>query len=122
MQKSQPKPREEHQSTLPNCRHHYSVSDAARAVGVPASWIWTWLLRGRLKSKVRFRCIWVRLWDVQELFQNHEAFWDAYLTTREPLLCPRAVRQALDRWPDLGECAYFRAPKSATLFALEEER
>ena len=102
--------------------YHYTVSAVAKMVGVPDTWIWAWLLAGRLKSKRRGKCIWVRLGDAQTLFRNERTVQEAYLATREPLSDPEAVQQVVDRWPEIGECIYFKPVReSGTFFPLEEE-
>jgi hypothetical protein len=102
--------------------YHYTVSAVAKMIGVPDNWIWAWLFARRLKSKKRAKCIWVRLGDVQTLFCSEKAVQEAYLATREPLSDPEAVRQVVGRWPDIGECLYFKPDReSGTLFCLEDE-
>ena len=122
MQKSQsntPVPCGEQRSSFHNC--HYTVFDAARLVGVPDTWIWAWLFSGKLKSKKRAKCIWVRLGDVRTLFRNERAVDEAYMATHEPLSDPEAVRQVVDRWPDIGVCMYYTPPESGTFFCLEDD-
>ncbi len=122
MQKSQsnaPVRRGEQQSSFHN--YHYTVSDAARLVGVPPTWIWAWLFTGKLKSKKRAKVIWVRLEDVRTLFRTEKAVDDAYMATREAVSDPESVRQLVDRWPDIGACVYFTPPESGTFFCLEDE-
>jgi len=113
-------PRVKHEPCIHD--YHYTVSDAALLVGVPATWVWAWLLNGHLTSKTYGKGIWVCWSDVQELFLNYRAVWDAYYATRDPLVNAEAVKQALERWPDLAECIHFRrSGRSRKLYPLEEE-
>jgi hypothetical protein len=81
-------------------RYRHSVVGAARELGVPASWIWAWLLLDRLQFKMRLRKIWVRIDDVQNLFSNLAAVREAYYATREFLTSPEAIQRLTQLWPD----------------------
>ena len=93
----------------PRFRYRHTVAAAAQAIGVPPSWIWSWLLAGRLKAQKWLRCIWVRLADAQAQFRNRKAVEDAYYATGEPISSPEAVREVLRRWPGLYKAMYVSA-------------
>src|SRR5437660_12746919 len=83
-------------------RYHYSVAAAARELGIPASWVWAWLLARRLRSQKWLRKVWVRLEGVQDLLQNEEAIRDAFYATGDYLTSPEAIRRIARYWPDGG--------------------
>jgi hypothetical protein len=44
------------------------------------------------------------------------------MATREPVSDSEAVRQLVDRWPDIGAYVYFKPSREfGTLFCLEDE-
>ena len=93
-------------------RYRHSVAGAATELGIPATWIWFWLLAQQLKSVTWLRCVWVRLEDVQRLFADEFAIRAAYYATRDFLTSPEAIQQVVNRWPDSGYRSYieFRPP------------
>jgi hypothetical protein len=103
-------------------KYRHSVVGAARELGIPASWIWAWLLLTRLQFKMRLRKIWVRLDDVQNLFANLAAVREAYYATREFLTSPEAIQRLTQRWP--GEAHRFveaSGKKPSTSVKAEQE-
>src|SRR6266567_3297029 len=84
----------------PRFRYRHSVAGAAQELGIPATWIWFWLLERKLRSKTWLRKVWVRLENVQELFADTWAVREAFYATGESLTSPEAIRQAVGRWPD----------------------
>ena len=88
----------EQRSARFRCRH--SVAAAAKEVGIPASWIWSWLLAKRLESQLWLRKVWVRLDDVQRLLADPLALRDAFYATGEFLTSTDAIRQVAERCPD----------------------
>jgi len=100
----------------PRYRYRHTVAAAAREIGIPATWIWSWLLAKRLKSRMGQRCVWVRLEDVQRLFADEFAIRAAYYATADYLTSPEAIRQVVNRWPDSGYRTYieFRPPAKGT--------
>jgi hypothetical protein len=81
-------------------KYRHSVAGAARQLGIPASWIWAWLVLMRLKSTMRMRKIWVKLEAVQEMFNDPLALRDAFYATGEFLTSPEAIQGITQRWPD----------------------
>src|SRR5436309_712741 len=86
--------RGEQRSTRFQYRH--SVRGAAHELGIPISWIWSWLLAKRLKSQTWLRRIWVRLEDVQALFGDRKVVQAAFYATGEPLAAPEAIQRVLN--------------------------
>ena len=92
-------------------KRRHTVAGAAREIGIPASWIWAWLLAKRLKSQMWQRKVWVRLEDVREVFAHELAVRDAFYATGEFLTSPEAIRQVVERWPDeYHPCIKFQPP------------
>jgi hypothetical protein len=89
-------------------RYRHSVAAAAREIGIPATWIWSWQLAKRLRSVTSLRCVWVRLEDVQKLFANLDAVRAAYFATGDFLTSPQAIQAVVERWPDSGVRAYIK--------------
>jgi len=81
-------------------RYRHSVAGAARERGIPASWIWAWLLVRRLKSQTWLRKVWVRLENVQELLADPKAVREAFFATGEHPASPEAIQQGGEFWPD----------------------
>jgi hypothetical protein len=114
-------------------RYRHTVAAAAREIGIPATWIWSWLLAKRLRSVTSLRCVWVRLEDVQKLFADHDAVRAAFFATGEFLTSPQAIQAVVERWPDAGVRPYIkfqppckvvpiRAPKAANPVLCEEKK
>jgi len=81
-------------------RYRHNVAGASREIGIPATWVWSWLFAKRLKSKMWLRKVWVRLEAVQELFADPLALRDAFYATGEFLTSQQAIRKVVERWPD----------------------
>jgi len=105
--------RGEQRSTRYKYRH--TLAGAAHDIGIPVGWVWFWYHEERLLSQIWLRRIWVRLEDVQELFADPKAVYDAFYATAEALDAPRAIQQVLERWPDFPEQMY--APRPARVDA-----
>ena len=97
-------------------RSRHTIAAAAREVGIPATWIWAWLLAKQLKSQTWLRKIWVRLEDVQGLFADRFALRDAFYATGDSLTSPEAIQQVVDRWPD-EEHAYIKFHPSSKVIS-----
>ena len=80
-------------------RARHSVAAAGERVGIPVSWIWSWLVAKRLTFRMGLRKVWVRLEDVQTLFGDPEALRDGYYATAEFLTSPEAIQRVVERWP-----------------------
>ena len=80
--------------------YRHSVAAAAQEVGIPATWVWFWLLAKRLKFRMGLRKVWVRLQAVQELCADPLALRDAFYATGEFLTSPEAIQRFVERWPD----------------------
>jgi len=89
-------------------RYRHSVAAAAQEIGIPAAWIWFWLLSQRLKFRTWLRKVWVRLESVQQLFADEFSVRDAFYATGEHLTSPKAIQQAVERWPDAGLRPYIK--------------
>jgi hypothetical protein len=91
-------------------QYRHSVCGAAYELGVPTSWIWSWLLAKQLKSQTWLRRIWVRLEDVQALFGDRKVVQAAFYATGEPLVSQQAIQRVLNRWPKFPEEMFASQP------------
>lgn len=87
-------------------RYRHTLAGAANQLGIPTGWVWFWYHDKRLRSKSWLRRIWVRVEDVQGLFANLKAVYDAFYATGEPISHPIAVRKVLTRSPKFPEEMY----------------
>ena len=81
-------------------KYRHSVAGAARELGIPASWIWAWLVLIRLEFKIHLRKIWVKLEAVQELVADPVALRDAFYASGEFLTSADAIQRILRLWPN----------------------
>ena len=100
--------RGEQRSTRYKYRH--TVFGAANELGIPASWIWFWLVEKRLKFRTWLRCLWVRVDRVRELLADIYEVRAAYFGTREKLTCPETISRARELWPDGGDYPFIDFP------------
>lgn len=124
--------RGEQRSTRYKYRH--TLAGAAHELGIPLGWVWFWYLEERLPSQSWLRRIWIRLEDVQQLFADQKAVYDAFYATGEALEASQAIRWALERWPDFPKQMYLveqpanvvpiraQAKKAASKPVTDEER
>ena len=81
-------------------KYRHSIAGAARELGIPASWIWFWLLAKRLKFQIRLRKVWVRLEAVLELVADPLTLRDAFYASGEFLTSPEAIQRITQLWPN----------------------
>jgi hypothetical protein len=104
----------------PRYRYRHTVAAAAREIGIPATWIWFWLLDKQLKSRTWQRCVWVRLEEVQKRFADLDAVRAAHFATGDFLTSPRAIQATVDRWPDSGVRPYIKFDPSSKVVSIRK--
>jgi hypothetical protein len=97
-------------------RYRHTLGAAAAASGgIPATWIWAWLLNKRLKSQTWLRKVWVRLEDVQELVADPQAIREAVYATGEHLASPTAIQHNVEQSPDAANREFLPATEPSWL-------
>ena len=110
------------QQRSPRYRYRHSVVAAAREIGIPATWIWSWLLAKQLKSRMGQRCVWVRLENVEKLCADLDAVRSAYFATGDFLTSPQAIQAVVERWPDSGVRPYIKFDPSSKVVSIRKPK
>jgi len=96
-------------------KYRHSVSAAASELGIPVTWIWSWLLAKRLNHQIWLKKVWVRLEHAEALFEDTEAFREAFYATGDHLTSPESIRRVAQSWPDESH-PYIKFQPPARLF------